>query len=70
MKLVDEVTGQEVKVGDKRKDFRGEEVTVKGIYAPGQPGGGGGGRVLLKYPEPDGHEFPYYPGVVKTKFVD
>jgi len=65
MKLINEQTGLEVKVGDLVKDFLGHEailIDYKILPAPSS------GRVYLQYNRTKA--FPYYPSVIGCKLVD
>jgi hypothetical protein len=66
MKLVNKVTGAEIKVGDKVRDFRNEEVTVTGYALPIH--GGSEGQVMLK--EYDGYEVVRYPSVIGARIIE
>lgn len=68
-KLIDEVTGAELKVGDVRKTFRGEEVRITGFAPPHKPESTG--KFYFDYV---GNDAPmnggaFYPGVIKAKYV-
>ena len=61
MKLVYEKTNQEVKVGDKVKDFRGDYLVVKDFAKPHKPSSSG--RVYTD-------QGIFYVGVIGAKWIN
>lgn len=59
--LVDEKTNLPLKVGDKRKTFRGDEVTITGWPSTGR------NRVTVSLA--NGMEIEYFPDVIGAKLV-
>lgn len=66
MKLVYVKTGQPVKVGDKAKTFRGDEVEIEVISPPAHPGSTG--RVDVVFP--NGDRASFYPGVIDAGWIE
>jgi len=68
MKLVDDVTGREVKVGDLTYTFRNEAVRVVGIREPAHRGSTGRVTLCFVGEEENEHEseFDYFPGVINA----
>lgn len=67
MRLVDEATQNEIKVGDIVKTFRGKSVTVEGMREPHKPSSTG--RVTVR--TLDGKQVrEYFPGVIGAVWVD
>lgn len=66
MRLVYEKTGIEVKIGDKVKLSRGENVTVTRIVRPHKPESTG--RVAVRYKS--GHKQEYFPVVVSAHWIE
>lgn len=60
IRLLRKDTGEEVKIGDRVTDFRGEEHTLLSVY----PFDGMTGKVAL-----DGELGLYYPSVIGCEFV-
>lgn len=71
MKLVHEKTGEEIKVGDKITDFRGETWFLTGMAAPPQ-WSGSTGRVFVNTSMEDNASTSraLYPSVFYLKFVE
>lgn len=65
MKLVDELSGVELKIGDKVKTFRNEIGTIKGMSPPHKPSSSGRVSVQL-----EGNELTteFFPSVIFAKF--
>lgn len=59
MKLVNSETGKEIKVGDRVKTFRGEEVTLERFTER---------RVYVKYDS--GATGEYFPSVIEAKVTE
>lgn len=64
MKLVDQNTGYELKVGDTVTTFREQRRVLSAIWVPGTSQGGRGGRVQL-----EGEPGVYFPSVIGAKFI-
>jgi hypothetical protein len=66
-KLVDEKSGETVELPAKRKDFRGDSMTVVGFTPPHHDGSTGRIQVKSKGTGPFGAE--YFPSVCGLKIV-
>jgi hypothetical protein len=66
MKLVNEKTQAEIKVGDIARTFRGEAVVVTGWEEPRNPASTG--RVYIKTMTDNPFEMGYYPSVIGAKW--
>jgi hypothetical protein len=64
-KLIDKKSGAEIIMGSKRKDFRGETVTVLDFMPPEHEGSTG--RVIVK--DKGGFVSEYYPSVIDAKII-
>lgn len=69
MKLINSITKEEVKVGDKVKTFRDEDCIVDAIYEPNTVTGGRGGRVALLHLNQQ-YMGLFFPGVIECEFVE
>ena len=71
LKLVDEKTGKEVKVGDRVTTFRGDKGILKGWKEPYdfKENALRGGKVYVQV-EGDTFTCEWYPQVICTKFVE
>lgn len=68
MKLVNEKTQAEIKVGDIAHTFRGEPVVVTGWQQPRNPASTG--RVFIRTIADRAFEMGYYPSVIGALWVD
>jgi hypothetical protein len=67
MKLIDEITGVEIKTGMTRETFRGEKVIVTGAKPPHKPGSTG--RVYVRYAL-DLYTAEFFPSVIGAKWSE
>jgi hypothetical protein len=67
MKLIDEITGVEIKTGMTRETFRGEKVIVTGAKPPHKPGSTG--RVYVRCINELG-SMEYFPSVIGAKWSE
>jgi len=67
MKLVNEATQREIKIGDEVKTFRGEKCVVEAMHEPHKPSASG--KVTVRFPS-QGYAGTYYVGVIGAVWVD